>query len=441
MIWSKYNLLFENKESEYFLYNTRSFALIKLNREIYLQLNSNQNLSEDKNIESTLNFTEEEVLYFKKNKFFIENNLEDKNLIEHLKYLKYYNIFSGDRLSLVITPTLACNFACPYCYESGLSNVILTEETQMKIIEFINSFAGKYKTLDLCWHGGEPLIAYDVIKSFMKKLTEKSILPISCHHMVSNGYLFSEKMCDFFNSVNLEYVQITIDGTEENHNKNRIHKSGVLTYQRIINNIDMILEKMPNCRVGVRVNIHNKNKNDYPLIYRNLTKRWSGKNCFVYYTFVEENQSCKVPCCNPIEKGQFMIDLKANHGIETKNIFSKINSGECTASFDSSYVIDTQGFIYKCWAEVGQPRRSIGNVNNKTPITNYEIISEFIIGSDKFSDEKCLECKLLPVCDGGCGLHRINFKQNGIIYNNCPIDENNFGSYIDLLYNKKNESI
>lgn len=54
-------------------------------------------------------------------------------------------------------------------------------------------------------------------------------------------------------------------------------------------------------------------------------------------------------------------------------------------------------------------------------ITNFDIAERYLLSSDKFSDEKCLGCRLFPICTGGCNKYRMdkNYKTNDI----CPISE------------------
>lgn len=58
-----------------------------------------------------------------------------------IKYQRLLSKFDKNYLSLVIAPTLACNFACTYCYESGHTHSKrITKSTEDEIINFINQF-------------------------------------------------------------------------------------------------------------------------------------------------------------------------------------------------------------------------------------------------------------------------------------------------------------
>jgi uncharacterized protein len=367
-----------------------------------------------------------------KSKGIIVEDYDDENFISQMLYLKRKKQYGGTSLGLVIAPTLGCNFRCPYCYESGLPNNIMKADVQEQLVEFINLHKIRTKSLGICWHGGEPLIAFNTIKSLFYKIREKSEIPINNHSMVTNGYLFNRKMCAFFNETNLNYVQITVDGTEATHNANRIHKSGVPTYRKIIENIDMIVEEMPNCKVGVRVNIHNANKLDYPNIYNELSERWKGKNCRIYPAFVIPQTGCKVSCLSSTEKMHFYTELYRKYNFKDLKLKPSIQSGSCSAIYENHYIINPEGFLFKCWADFGLEDRKTGHVGSG--ITNWKFVSEYMVNSDKFVDEKCLKCRVFPVCEGGCNRFRVDKNYLNIPYNVCHIDENGLKGYLQIIY-------
>lgn len=251
--------------------------------------------------------------------------------------------------------------------------------------------------------------------------------------MVTNGYLFDKKTCEFFKQFPLNYIQITIDGLEETHNINRIHKSGIPTFKTIIDNIDIIVNELPNTYVGVRMNIHNGNKNQYHLLYKQLKSRWAGKNCGIYPAFVlPQGENCSVSCLNPSQKAKFYIDLYENYNIKDLDFMPSSKIGSCSAIYENHYIIDPSGVLYKCWADLNYKERAIGDLISG--IQKWDFIGEYTVGSDKFTDTKCLKCNIFPICDGGCNRFRVDHKLYDKNYNVCPVDREGLEKYLDILY-------
>jgi len=255
--WSKYNILFESKKYGFFLYNSRVNNFYKLTSDLYAQL---KGIEEDI---TSINSLEEDTFKTLQEKKIIINDGDDYLYFSKTLYMKRKRQFLGRDLSLVIVPTMGCNFKCLYCYEHNLPNVKMSEDIQNKVISFIQNYQNKCDSLSIYWHGGEPLMAFNVIKNLLYKIKTEVNLHLIDHSMVSNGYLFNKEVCKFFKEYPLNYVQITVDGLEDTHNRNRIHKAGLPTYERIIDNIDFILNDLPETLVGVRMNIHNDNKDEF----------------------------------------------------------------------------------------------------------------------------------------------------------------------------------
>lgn len=82
-----------------------------------------------------------------------------------------------------------------------------------------------------------------------------------------------------------------------------------------------------------------------------------------------------------------------------------IKMNYCCADHLTSFVVDPEGYMYKCWNEVGSKEFAVGNiitskVNNPTD----EMISmrnEYMTWSP-FEHEECVNCEMLPMCMGGC---------------------------------------
>lgn len=427
---SKFVIAFE-REGKAFLYNTATQAFFRISNTDYTSIS--------KAIAGEININDipKELLDILKKKQCLDtdNNQKAHEFCVKMEYRKRFGSFSGRTLSLVIAPTLACNFACPYCYEANLPVTIMSEEVEDNIIRFIESYEGVCDNIEICWEGGEPLLAFDTIKSLYTKIESMTSLSIKRHLIVTNGYLLNSDICKFFNEKKLNLAQITIDGKPDTHNKSRILKSGKPTYDTIIKNIDLLTELVPDCKVVVRTNIHNGNKHEYGYLHTQLTNRWSGKNMRIAPAFVMDNGNCKVSCCSPREKSEFYKNLLTEHRINKFNIAPRIQTGRCSATAEHSYIIDPKGNIYKCWNDIGQDKLCVGTV--KDGIKNNALIAKYIVGSDKYTDSECLDCKLFPVCEGGCNRHRIDNRESGTNYNLCPFDEDGFCDSLYEFYKSK----
>lgn len=432
MKWSQFNVLFYSKKMGYYLHNTRMLSLIKLDEENYnklLKIRENPDCAK-------LLLGETDYTYFVESKVLVSEQ-EDNNFIEKLEYKKRKDSFVSTSLGLVLCPTLACNFACPYCYEKKLPNNVMSEIVQSQLINFINKYAGKCKFITLDWHGGEPLLAFETIKQIYSRLENESKLPISSSSMVTNGYLLNEDICNYLASKELNYLQITIDGNKFTHNKSRILKNGGSSFEKIVENIDMAVELMPNCCIGVRTNIGLLNKDEYVDLYNELSKRWKGKNCSIYHSFIVDNSyysNCNKQCSQELstkEKNDFIVNLAKNGIVKKELIYPQRDCSLYTCTNNNSFVIDPLGYLYKCWADVGIYERSVGNLVNG--ITNYDIFSRFMVGSDKFADVNCRKCTYLPICNGGCNLSRIRSLERKVPYKNCSIDDEGLIKYLETF--------
>ena len=421
MKWSNYNILFYSKKIGYCLHNTRSLCFLSLDKKSYnLFEEIETDASKAKDILNT-----NEYNYLCENKILVKD-YEDEAYISKLEYQQRVINFKSENLGIVFAPTLGCNFACPYCYEQGVTCKKASEQVVNNLINFISN-QKQYKSVSLSLTGGEPLLAFDIIKLFITKLNHETDKEISHFAIVTNGSLLNEEICVFLNKYKLSFMQITIDGDKEIHDKTRKLKNNESSYYTIVKNIDMACELMPDCKIMIRTNIGKNNVDSYSSLYKKLKDRWKGKNIIIDPSFILDSKLTEANIerspleLSPEEKCIFNASLVEQKLLKKETLYPKHRMNCHTCTRDGSYVIDPEGFIYKCWADLGHKDRSIGDVING--VNNYNIVSQYLIGSDKFSDPKCKSCKLLPICEGGCNLYRINYSINKRPYNCCPINE------------------
>ena len=96
----------------------------------------------------------------------------------------------------------------------------------------------------------------------------------------------------------------------------------------------------------------------------------------------------------------------------------------CMTCQNESLVIGPMGEIYKCWNDFNHSDKIVGYIKDKR-ITNPSLISQYTYETTIFSDPKCKECKIFPICDGGCSWYRYQNVIEGKNYNLCTFLSDN----------------
>ena len=413
----------------YLILNTRTMFFSTLSKKIAQKL---QLFEKNNRLMSPADLSTDIFDALEQAKVLVKDN-DDEDYFYTKKFLRYKKAFSQKGFGIVLVPTFSCNFKCPYCYEDSLPHTTILDETLNDVVSFICK-SGQ-KDLSLCWHGGEPLLAFPKIRKFIDLIKKKDINLVK-HSMVSNGFLLDEEKCSFFNQANLNMIQITLDGDRDSHNKTRVLASGNGTFDTILDNIELLFKYAPKCKVIVRVNVHANNIDAYPRLREVLQQRWGNANYVINVAFVNDvNNVCKVACMANKNKVHFLRTLHDKYGVTGLNFLPQPQTAGCAAVSVNTFVIGPSGELYKCWVDVGKKEKVIGSIYDDKYYNN--LLPVYTVGSDMFSDLKCKKCKLLPLCDGGCVLRRYDLSHHGVLYDPCPVNEDDYGELLELLYETK----
>lgn len=390
---SKYNFFYErpNMSGQYIAYNSFSNALAILSESEYLKYKEFEK-------DSKFKLGEELSAELFKGNFIIEDETSEIALLREQILQARYNSTS---LGLTIAPTLNCNFRCVYCYEKGCEKgEWMSKAVQDSIIKYVKNCATTLNRLDITWYGGEPLLAIDIIENMtdsLKSICEKFNIKYRAS-IVTNGYLLNSTMIKRLDACDVKYCQITIDGNREEHNMRRPHVTGVNTYDTILKNV---CEASRHFRVGIRVNIDKKNR-EAIFSVKNILSKESAENITVYPAPIRSNYDCYLEedCFKSLDFLRFERDYYASNDLENILIkYPRQQGNSCCADSLNAYVINANGDLYKCWSDIGRENRCIGNIKhgitNKIRAIRYSLY-------DPTRDPKCVKCKFLPVCIGGC---------------------------------------
>ncbi|MDE7080039.1 MAG: radical SAM protein [Muribaculaceae bacterium] len=358
------------------------------------------------------------------------NYLIERHVIESEKTkYDFYNMqnlkfqsrnYDQSTLGLVIAPTTACNFNCPYCFEPKLSPKTISSEKISDLIKFIRLHENA-KRLAVTWYGGEPLLAFDKIKEIYQDLKAEDLPRISSQTMITNGSLINEEVCNFFNEVGLNSIQITIDGNEESHNKTRCFKTNRRpSFHIIYENVGLVRRLIPECKILIRVNINKNNVQDFIDLYTKVNNDFRDDSMIrVYPGLIREDTNDGRSLAAHCIQSKDLIEINAllrEKGI-LESIFPEKQTRGCMMFSQNSYIVGPEGELYKCWNDVSVSDKIIGNISDVKSL-NTTLLTRYMICCTPFSG-KCKDCKIFPICDAGCGYYRYkNLFENGI-YDQC----------------------
>ncbi len=352
----------------------------------------------------------ENIKVMRNHKFLVDKDIDELKLY---KYWERTGRYSSDTFGLTIAPTLNCNMRCPYCYEDKLDKA-MDDKTQEALIKFVKNKleSGVYKKFATSWFGGEPLLKKDIIEylsgEFIRLCKENNIEYKS--EIITNGILLDRETALMLKEkCKVSFVQITVDGIREIHNKRRILASHGDSFEIITNNIDAakdIIFIMVRCNID-RTNINEAEK----LIDYFLTERKWGEAVGLYFAPVENiSDHCKTNSSHCYSRQEFgLIESDLLRKIYDRGSFKLIQYlyptsqvVSCAAISTNFYVVDPLGNLYKCWDVMSDSSKNVGDIFNGE-LMNRENLNWLCMDTPI----QCLECNLLPLCNGGCPHRRL----------------------------------
>lgn len=329
----------------------------------------------------------------------------------------------GMAKNITFIVTKDCQLACKYCYLVGKnSKERMSFEVAKQAIDYILSHEDDFKEENVVWDfiGGEPFLEIELINRICDYL--KMEMFRRDHHWF-NSYRFSfstnglnyhtDKVQQFIEK-NKEHLSIgiTIDGTRQKHDLNRIYKKGEDakergSYDDVVKNIPLWLEQFPNA--GTKVTISSA---DIPYIKESVLHLFSlgihevNINCV--FEDVWKKGDNKLFENQLLELADAIID-KELYKDNVCSFFSEMigkpldpirdNQNWCGAGM--MLAVDAAGNFYPCTRFAGYSLRNkkpiiIGNVHNGI---NKNLLRPFLtLNRIAQSPQKCIDCEVASGC-------------------------------------------
>lgn len=388
---SYYNYLYKT-DKECLLFNSLSGSFMKFKEE---------NISM---LENALSFQRgnNKLMDMLINKGFIVDSQVDEN--DKLNKLENETKENRDILQIILLPTEKCNFRCKYCYQD-YDKPQMNEEIINKLIEFVSENVINCKVLEVVWFGGEPILAIDIIEKVSAKLLnvcEKN-RKIYTSTIITNGYKLDLKTFKILQKARVSNFQITLDGLESTHDKQRVNNKGTGSFKTIINNLCAIRDniKTSTIKINIRTNLSKpilENIDEYLFF---LKKEFSNDKRFTYLWRVAgdwHNMNDKSFKQQFIDINEYIdvIKLAGDNFLSSDILQNMFKPGGmvCYATKKNSYVIGSDGIIHKCTCNLDIEDNDLGLITHKEIDANK--MNRWV--ENNFNYTKCHKCKERPIC-------------------------------------------
>ena len=400
---SRYNILQKDTENRYILYNTFYKSIIEMSaleasRYNTLNLDNRNNKSVDPLIE-----------VLKELNFIVDDEFDE---LAFFRLLWYRSLYSSGIIRHTLFPNLACNLDCPYCFENKDSS-FMSKETADEYLTWLEPQLLQAKYFFMNWFGGEPLLSKEIIRYISRKvliLQNKYNFEYGAS-IVTNGTLMDEAFIDEMPDLNIQSIQVTIDGTRDIHDKYRFFKGNNKgTYDDIISNLVLYAQKnQSEVASTIRINVTDDNYDmveklldDFPDILRRsymILFRWvyshpQGRNPNVEYSSCHRGEA-------PFNNLAKLYQMAEDKGYTTNSFDEGNHYNFCECDFDNAIQVNQDGNLFMCShcmdesEKVGNVRDGFGTQQNLARYARF-------ITENPFEDKECLECNILPICKGGC---------------------------------------
>lgn len=305
---------------------------------------------------------------------------------------------------LHINPTLDCNFRCWYCYENHITNSKMSQEILNSTLSYIHSILKRpsIKSFELGFFGGEPLFYFNNIAKKIISYTHSlcATLGVSLHiHFTSNGALLNDHIIQFLKQYSCGF-QITLDGGKTFHDKTRFFKNNNGSYDLIVKNIFCLASSKID--VIVRVNYTSENIDSINSIFKSFENITDDIKKYLRFDFqrvwqdkttrIDETET-KIKSVRKqfIDNGFIVLSNYIPHDVRNSCYGDKVNH----------ILINYNGDVFGCTARDFTSDNSIGKLDSFGEI-HFNPVVVHHRNTAKYSKPICLNCRIAPICGGGC---------------------------------------
>lgn len=334
--------------------------------------------------------------------------------------------------SYIVKVTGSCNLACPYCYYFGATPRVPGSQLDLNLVsKLIEEASQRAETVELIWHGGEPLVAgVDLFRRIIAHQANVSVkVGTRFRNLVqTNGTLLNDEWLQLFLEADFG-IGVSLDGPAWLHNLTRPYLSGRGSFERAVRGVRLLQESSIPFSVLSVVGKPSLGHADeiFDFFLDSQIKRFD----FLPMVEVKGGQENRHAIAeNSLERGDFAQFMKrifdlwyarddpSIHVRYLDNVITGLLGGRpSTCKFNGScseYVsVNHDGTVLPCDNFTGYGELVFGNLHTNS-------LDELLDGpirqafkeSVSTTRVECSTCKFLSACGGGCNKYSYMWNQS-----------------------------
>lgn len=328
--------------------------------------------------------------------------------------------FSGTNVVFTMAPTIECNLACWYCYQNERRHLgTMDRATEEASLAFIWAAAAGKKSFSVDWFGGEPLLAAPLIERVTQRLvamSEETGPRYAGGMIITNGLLFDAGIVAMLRRGGIDRAQVSIDRLRHVPPKCRGLLDRAGEPSAILQNV---LKFRNSLNFSIRINMSAISDEERASIEQVLDRH--DLRAISYVSRVENNLAeCsslggKIGVENGLTRKAYAAVKRTfaspdQDGLDAVQSQLTPRRGYCGATNGGLFVIDHRGDVSRCFFSAGVADERIGNVHDMALTGEDETpnpVEARWRGYTPFDYASCSECRVLPLCMGGCSHARV----------------------------------
>ena len=441
MKFSRYNILSSQLSTgDFILMNSMAGTLDRIDHEAYdliLTHSDEEELSQD-----VLDEMDEVRDHFLDRGYLTELDSEGELSKAEEFGLKLAGDVEKTKWTVLLLPSLGCNYRCTYCFEheAGYPAVTMSRKQVDAVFEIIKGQLEPGAQITL--YGGEPLAKEN--RELIEYIVSKGKADGYSFFAVTNGHDLDSYM-DLVGQDGIGSLQISVDGPREIHDRRRIALDKASSYDRIMSNIETALRDT-DAVVNLRINLDKKNVPFVTGLLEELKQRG-----------ILDAQRLNVAANQVIGAGDLTVTARDLRELEETveagfPRFKDMFTGRTMASNDlfvralyfgepvprrvtvcgasgSMKLFSPDGKIYSCWSCLGYPGHVIGTFDDEGHVRwNREVLDAWKHTMLPYNRD-CLGCRYAFLCAGGCHRPALPGETSAAAYE-CDYYKTMFGDYL-----------